>query len=249
MTKEQKAQYHKEYWAKNREFRRQQKRQLYAKNREAILAKVKQYSVNNRETILAYRKEHYIKNRGIIRGRVKQYRAKNREAISERAKQRYAKDRDANRDVRLEKARRNHAKNRAARNKTRRQWISNHPQFLKDPRRRIINNLSRRVRNVLDGSKSASTMKLVGCDIDWLKAWFEIQFKPLMTWENYGPAWHIDHIKPCAKFDLTDPDQQKLCFHFTNLQPMWASDNSSKGAKWEETALSSDLPMSVPGAM
>ena len=48
-----------------------------------------------------------------------------------------------------------------------------------------------------------------------------------MTWDNHG-QWHIDHIKPCAKFDLTDKDQQKACFHYTNLQPLWKEDNLSK---------------------
>lgn len=53
-----------------------------------------------------------------------------------------------------------------------------------------------------------------------------------MTWENYG-EWHIDHIKPCASFDLNDPEQQKLCFHYTNLQPMWAKENQKKADKLE----------------
>ena len=74
-------------------------------------------------------------------------------------------------------------------------------------------------------------MKLVGCDPAWLIAWLEIQLKPGMTWENYGPEWHIDHIRPCINFDLTDPHQQKLCFWFWNLQPMWAKENLSKGSK------------------
>jgi hypothetical protein len=47
-----------------------------------------------------------------------------------------------------------------------------------------------------------------------------------MSWDNYGIAgWHIDHIKPCCTFDLTDLEQQKQCFHYTNLRPLWAKDN------------------------
>jgi DNA/RNA endonuclease G (NUC1) len=48
-----------------------------------------------------------------------------------------------------------------------------------------------------------------------------------MTWENYG-KWHIDHIKPCANFNLSNDDEQKLCFHYTNMQPLWAIDNQRK---------------------
>jgi hypothetical protein len=58
-----------------------------------------------------------------------------------------------------------------------------------------------------------------------------MRFRPGMTWENYGPVWHVDHIKPCAKFDLTDPDQQRACFHFSNLQPLFADENLRKGGR------------------
>jgi hypothetical protein len=51
-----------------------------------------------------------------------------------------------------------------------------------------------------------------------------------MTWENHG-KWHIDHIKPCASFDLSIPEQQKLCFNFSNLQPLWQRDNLCKKDK------------------
>jgi hypothetical protein len=51
-----------------------------------------------------------------------------------------------------------------------------------------------------------------------------------MSWDNYG-EWHIDHILPCSSFDLADIEQQKICFNYKNLQPLWAEDNLRKGAK------------------
>jgi hypothetical protein len=56
-----------------------------------------------------------------------------------------------------------------------------------------------------------------------------------MSWENYGyRGWHLDHINPCAAFDLTIPEQQKRCFHYTNLQPMWWKQNIAKKDKLPE---------------
>jgi hypothetical protein len=52
-----------------------------------------------------------------------------------------------------------------------------------------------------------------------------------MTWENRS-KWHVDHIRPCASFNLFDPAQQAACFHFSNLQPLWAADNIRKSDKW-----------------
>ena len=80
------------------------------------------------------------------------------------------------------------------------------------------------------GSKSHKTMRLLGCTIDYVRQHLEAQFAEGMTWDNHGD-WHIDHIIPCAAFDLTDESQQFKCFNYTNLQPLWASDNMSKGAR------------------
>lgn len=81
--------------------------------------------------------------------------------------------------------------------------------------------------------KSCGTQELIGCSHQRLKAHLESQFKPGMTWKNYG-KWHVDHIRPCASFnDLTEMSQQKDCFHYSNLQPLWASENMSKNARWE----------------
>lgn len=103
------------------------------------------------------------------------------------------------------------------------------PQFKLAERARV------RMNQVLDGLKKAGhTEDLWGCSVAEFRAHIEAQFKPGMTWENHGPVWHIDHIRPCASFDLSDPAQQKACEHFSNQRPLWAFDNLSKGAKWEE---------------
>lgn len=78
--------------------------------------------------------------------------------------------------------------------------------------------------------KKTKTTELLGCSIQELKIHIEKKFQEGMKWDNRG-EWHIDHIKPCASFDLTKESEQKLCFHFSNLQPLWATDNIKKGSK------------------
>jgi len=85
-------------------------------------------------------------------------------------------------------------------------------------------------------SKSEPTLKLIGCSVETLKKYLESKFVEGMTWDNWGTGangrgmseWHIDHIKPCSSFDLSKSSEQRKCFHYTNLQPLWAADNLKK---------------------
>lgn len=103
-------------------------------------------------------------------------------------------------------------------------------RYRTDPQFRIGVSLRKRLTLALKaiGARKASRLvELIGCSIPELAAYLEKQFVRGMNWENYG-EWHIDHIFPCASFDLTSPDQQKRCFHFSNLQPLWAVENIKK---------------------
>lgn len=95
---------------------------------------------------------------------------------------------------------------------------------------RTLISLRDRTRNILSGiKKSDSTINLLGCSIADFRKYIKNLFKDNMSWENYGRyGWHIDHILPCELFDLTDPKQQKICFNYKNLQPLWHSDNMNK---------------------
>lgn len=102
-----------------------------------------------------------------------------------------------------------------------------------DPMYRIANSLRCRLYStVIKGYKSQSTFELLGCSLDELKSHLEALFTEGMNWDNYGhDGWHIDHRVPCAAFNLLDPEEQKKCFHYSNLQPLWAEDNMRKGSK------------------
>ena len=106
---------------------------------------------------------------------------------------------------------------------------------LTDPEFKLIKTLRSRLGSAIKAkraTKNNNTMELTGCDIKFLKGYIEAKFVDGMTWENHG-KWHIDHIKPCCSFNLLDGEEQKKCFHYTNLQPLWAFDNLSKGGSLE----------------
>lgn len=77
--------------------------------------------------------------------------------------------------------------------------------------------------------KANHTMELIGCCPKFIKAWLEHQFELGMTFENHGSLWHIDHVKPCASFNLLDEEEQKICFNWKNLRPLIGDENLSKG--------------------
>lgn len=98
---------------------------------------------------------------------------------------------------------------------------------------RLLDNLRNRLYcGLKNNTKNKRTLQLIGCSIEELKQHLEKKFQEGMTWSNYGrKGWHIDHIIPISSFDLSNIEEQNMCFHYTNLQPLWQFDNLSKGCK------------------
>jgi AraC-like DNA-binding protein len=102
-------------------------------------------------------------------------------------------------------------------------------RYQTDVQRRIATNIRSRLNKALKGAyKPASIIDSLGCSPGELKRYLESQFAKNMSWKNYG-QWHIDHIEPLARFNLADPVEFNRACHYTNLQPLWAKDNLSKG--------------------
>lgn len=129
------------------------------------------------------------------------------------------------------------------------QWIKDNPDWaraygkkkrakLKDcPQAKIMASVRARIGRYLRGkTKHSATAELLGAPVEVVRKYIEEQFRDGMSWENYGRGWggakewHIDHIRPLASFDLTDPKQLEVACHYTNLQPLWAVENLKKGA-------------------
>jgi hypothetical protein len=87
-----------------------------------------------------------------------------------------------------------------------------------NPQARLVKSMRVRTRDALNGTKKANkTLDMLGCSSNQLREWMEFQFSADINWTNYGTYWHVDHVTPCASFDLTLVEQQLRCFHWTNL--------------------------------
>lgn len=197
------------------------------KERARLRAKDKKRREKYPERTRAWR----IKNAEHCKNYDRKYKEENREKSRASAK--------AYREKFPEKVKACNAKCRAANPEYKKNWTKQNLEYYRErykrlsksnPEFKLTRNLRKRVWDALQGTcKSAKTLELLGCSASELRQHLEKQFVPGMSWENYGPVWHVDHIKPCAKFDLTDPTQQRECFHYSNLQPLWALENIKKG--------------------
>lgn len=141
-----------------------------------------------------------------------------------------------------DKFRKKYATNPATHKRRNSKWQREHRDWLNQHQKERLNNdplyaIERRLRgrlwHALRGSiKASTTFDLVGCSPVELMRHLESQFVDGMSWDN-RTEWHIDHVRPCDSYDMSKEDQQRECFHYTNLQPLWRSDNLKKGKKYD----------------
>ena len=249
----------KEYFLKNPDKHKEKiikQKIYYQKNREIIIAKKtkrrpktsklnKIYRFKNKEMLEEKRKIFYEKNRERICARVRFLR--NQPSRKEEINK-YQRERRITGGERMNRLNRErYARNRDKFRLYAKEWNKKHKKRLSQFRKEKRKDINHRMKEVLrcriraaiarmaiynHKYKYTSSINLLGDSIPNVIKYLEKQFKPGMTWQNHGrDGWHIDHIIPCASFDLTDPEQQKKCFHYTNLQPLEAIENIKKGAK------------------
>ena len=121
--------------------------------------------------------------------------------------------------------------------------------YTDNPSAKMANNLRSRLAYAMRRqgrrSKDRKTEQYLGCSYEQLALHLEAQFKGKMSWSNYGTAWHIDHIIPCASFDFMDERQIAMCFHWTNMRPLWKRANIRKHARITEPQMALPLPYPV----
>ena len=193
------------------------------KNKDKIRQYKKEYHEKHKDKIKEYHKEYHKeyceKNKDKIKQKNKEYREKNKDKIKQQNKEYREKNKDKFKEY----------------NKNYKCEHNKNPQkcIICKPYSYLAELQRKRVIHLLNSKKDKKTTEYLGCDKKTLYNHLDKQFKDGMTWENKG-EWHIDHIRPCASFNLELEDERMKCFHYTNLQPLWATDNLSKSAKYDE---------------
>jgi len=176
-----------------------------------------------------YIKKYQIENAKKLKEYQKDYKIKNKEKLKKLKKLDYIKN--------IEKYKNYHKKYREEKKE---ELKINKRKYVKKRRNedilfKIISSLRSRLHSVMkykNTKKCKKTLELTGCTLEFLYNYLESKFTKGMSWDNYGKfGWHIDHIIPCSSFDMSNPEEQKKCFHYTNLQPLWWLDNLKKSNK------------------
>ena len=206
-------------------------KKYYSLNKEREKLRTKKYVIENKDKVTEARKIWWTK-------KGKQYRLDNIERIRKSAREYAKRDRLKN----PEKYKAYHKSETYK--ECHKRYKLRHPDRItkanvKYAKHRISVDTNYRLRWLLRsriniaikrqlGSKCLKSMELLGCTIEQAREHLEKQFVNGMSWENHGKLWEIDHIIPVSRFDLTKPDEQKKCFHYTNLQPLDWKENRRK---------------------
>jgi hypothetical protein len=224
--------YHREWYLKDKEQILLQHKKYYEEHKEEMRAVQVKYRLEHMDDAKRYKKEWYQNHKEELKEKQLIYTKTHKELKKLYRESRKQETSDYNKEYSIKHKEEINKRRRIRQNKKRKTDIC----F------RIHDNLRSGIRRVLQlNCKSEKTIELLGCDVGTLRNYLEKQFVRNMSWDNYGTGcngkgmteWHIDHIKPCASFDLSKPEEQHKCFHYTNLQPLWALKNLEKGSKRE----------------
>lgn len=227
-----------ELYQKNKERVAAQSRDRYFRKKEQYAEAKKRWKEENRDkykestkkyndSVKEIRKEWFRENKNILNEKQRKRRANRTEEQKNKDREYRKMYRELNKD----KIKEYHKSISPRRRVSRKKYFEK--KYRTDIQYKLLHNLRSRIKNVLKGiAKDSTTMRLIGCTLKEFQEHIESKFTEEMSWEKVlDGSIHIDHIKPCSRFDLTNPLEQKECFHYTNLQPLWAIDNLKKGAK------------------
>lgn len=205
----------------------------------------KKWAEENKEKQIEYSQNYYQKNKEMYKENSDQWYEKNKEHKAETVKKWYNNNKERKNKVAKKWKENNRELTRGYSKKSRsnnKEYYSsyNRRRRKEDPIFKLKHDLRKRLYGSLKAkkwNKNSHFAEYIGCTAEKLKTHIESQFQPGMTWKNHGRGsdkWHLDHIIPLDSA-TTEEELYKLC-HYTNLQPLWESDNLKKGAKMPEIA-------------
>lgn len=212
------------HYQKNKLKYNEASRAYYQKHKDRIKEKVRQYNKDNKEVVCQSKKRYYEETK---EARIAYYEL-NRKRFEEIARIRYHENKE-----RLLAVQKQYSSSDIGKEKRRKRFRE---RYHNEPIYKLTYNIRARVNMALRSSSTRTKnniIELIGCSIEQLKDHIEKQWTPGMSWDNHTKSgWHIDHIKPCAAYNLAFIEQQKECFNYKNLRPIWCTDNSSKGSMY-----------------
>jgi hypothetical protein len=218
--------------------RKMRKKAYYLANKSKINSKQKDWRNNNKEKRKITSKIWYESNKDTIKVKCKAYRDSNKEKISLYGKNYHQTNKEKRKlqkklYYQINKEKRKLCGKLYYENNKSKRHNYHYNKLNTDIQYKLRNRLRSRLYNAINRNyKSGSAVKDLGCSIEEFKIYLESKFSPGMTWENWSTnGWHIDHINPLSSFDLKDRKQFLEACHYTNLQPLWADENLSKGKK------------------
>ena len=196
-------------------------------NKKKTLTYSKQYRKNNKEKISIKKKQWYENNKEKIAIKGKQQRKNNKEEISIKRKQYRENNKEKIKQWK---------QSPAGRLSCKKTQIKRYSTLKGRLGQRMGINICNSLKRAGSSKNGCHWETIVGYTVDKLKQHLGSLFTEGMNWGNYGygkDKWCIDHKKPIASFDYDNPSHLnfKKCWALRNLQPMWCSENFSKGAK------------------
>lgn len=193
------------------------------------------YQESRKPKTQKYLKQYFIKNKNKIAKKAKKYYLNNKDIIIEKSKAYHKKVYQRDKVKNAQRTKKWYVKNkRYCIDKANKVYKTKYHLDLEFKMKSLLRSRLYEILRKSSVPKTQSVLKLVGCILDELIKHIESQFRSPMSWENHGKIWEIDHIIPCNSFDLTNPEEQAKCFHYTNLQPLFTTTEIAESYGYKE---------------
>lgn len=109
-----------------------------------------------------------------------------------------------------------------------------------EPKEKFKRTVRSRIYAALHKCKRNHTIEYLGMNsndyLDWITT-----YNSCYNLDNRGTVWHIDHVIPLSRFDLSIEDEQLVAFNWRNTMPLSATENLKKNNRIDTTQIDKHL--------